>query len=405
MHFSLRALIRAVPCLLLIVSTAEAQRLGPDAKRPKLPAEADTNDASAYLALGTRQIESSPETAAAAFYWAARLDPGSSDALYGRAIALLMRKPALVKLYFEGGRRAKDNKELKALDSLRMRADRLDPFLYRRFDRSFLIAYYRNMIRADAGGASQADIDHYITDNLEAIGPATRAWLYYSQGRMAQALVEYDDAIRKSKASGYLRFDKARVLYMQGLAGPALEELTRALVELRKQDEDKKEKVVFYDSKAIAEHGIGLLHLKLGQTDSAKAAFGRAMTEDLSYFTAHIELGQLALSERDTVTATSELGLAAELATDEPWVHYLYGSTLVATGSHADAIAPLKKAIELEPYYAAPHFALAQALQKTGDTAGAKASYTRFMSLASRRDPQRAQATQALAALGGAFDQ
>jgi tetratricopeptide (TPR) repeat protein len=399
------AAIWLLPSLLLAASTAGAQRLGPDAKRPKLPAEADANDASAYIALGTRQIESSPNDAAAAFYWAARLDPSSSEALYGRAISLLMRKPVLVKLYFEGGRRARDNKELKTLDSLRMRADRLDPFLYRRFDRAFLLAYYRNIIRNDAGGASQADIDNYITDNLEALGSSTRAWLYYSQGRMPQALLEYDDAIAKSKASGYLHFDKARVLYMQGLAKPALDELTLALEELRKQDDDKKEKVVFYDSKAIAEHGIGILHLQLGQPDSARAAFGRAMTEDLSYFAAHVELGRLALSEHDTATATAELGLAAELATDEPWVQYLYGSTLVATGNHVDGVPPLRKAIELEPFYAAPHYSLGVALQRGGDTAGAKASFETFLRLASRSDPQRALATQALAALGGALHQ
>lgn len=391
-----------VPFLLLAVSTADAQRLGPDVKRPRLAADADQNDAAAYLALGTRQIESSPSTASEAFHWAARLDPSSAEALYGLAISRVMRKPTLLKLYFEGGRRARDNKELRSLDSLRMRADRLDPFLYRRFDRAFLLAYYRNIIRNDAGGASQTDIDNYITDNLEALGSSTRAWLYYSQGRLPQALLEYDDAIKASKEPGYLRFDKARVYYMQGLVKPALDELVLALDALRKHDDDTKDKVIFYDSKAIAEHGIGMLHLMLGQPDSARSAFGRAMAEDLSYFAAHVELGRLALSEGDSTTATAELGLAAELATDEPWVQYLYGSTLVATGNHADAIAPLRKAIALEPFYAAPHHALAQALQRAGDVAGAKASYGEFLRLASRSDPHRAPAAQALAALEGA---
>lgn len=184
------------------MSVANAQRLGPDAKRPRLAADADPNDAAAYIALGTRQIESSTNDAAAAFCRAARLDPSSADAMYGRAISLVMRKPVLVKLYFEGGRRARDNKELKAL------------------------------------------------------GSSKRAWLYYSQGRLPQALLEYDDAIRASKQPGYLRFDKARVYVMQGLVKPALDELTLALEALRTQDDDKKGKVVCYDSKAIAEHGI-----------------------------------------------------------------------------------------------------------------------------------------------------
>lgn len=379
---------------------AQAQRLGPEVKRPKLMAGADTNDASAYLAHGTRVIDESPETASQAFYWAARLDPSLPDALYGRRVSLLMRKPTLLKQFMEGGRRARENKDLKAIDSLRMRAFRLDPFLYLRFDRSMMLAYYRQAAGIDFGSMSQSQIDREVSQYLESSGPSTRAWLYYSQGRFDQAVLEYDMAIKRYKSAG-LRFDKARALAIQSLNKPALEETQLALQQMRSEDADKDEQVVFYSSKAMLEHAAGILYSRLGQADSAKAAYGRAMAEDLSYFAAHIELGKMALKANDSATAVSELGLAAELASDEPFVHYLYGSTLVATGAHADAIAPLKKAIDLEPLYAAPHFALGQALEKTGDTAGAKAQYTAFLAMAARRDQNRAIATQRLAALGG----
>jgi tetratricopeptide (TPR) repeat protein len=301
----------------------------------------------------------------------------------------------------QGGRRSRDSKDLKAIDSLRMRAFRFDPFLYRRFDRAMIIAYYRDENRMAFGTASAAELDRAIIDYLESAGPSTRAWMFYSEGRLDQALVEYNHAIERSKAPGYLRIDKARTLVMQGMNKLALEELTRALEDLRKKEDDKDEDVRFYDSKALVEHGIGILYGKLGDADSAKAALGRAMTEDLSYFAAHVELGRLALEEKDTVTAVSELGLAAELATDEPWVHYLQGSTLVATGNPTDAIAPLRKAIAMEPLYAAPQFALGQALEATGDAAGAKTAYENFLSMAPRRDAQRAIASDRLAALGG----
>ena len=78
-------------CVLVSVSAAEAQRLGPVEKRPKLAAGSDTNDPGAYLSLAIRSLEEKPDEAAAAFYWAARLDPSSPEALDGRRAALLMR--------------------------------------------------------------------------------------------------------------------------------------------------------------------------------------------------------------------------------------------------------------------------------------------------------------------------
>ena len=379
---------------------AQAQRMGEPAKRPKLPVGADSNDASAYLALGQRSIDESPETAAAAFYWAGRLDPSSPDALYGRRMALVMKKVSLLKMNYEGGRRARENKELRSLDSMYFRAIKIDPFLYERYGRSALLMYARQAANINFGSMSQTEINAWFSDQVNEMSPLARARLYAAQGRFDQAVLEYDIANQKIK-SPYIRMEKATALAIQLLNKPALEELKLAIDELRKEDADKEEQVVFYNSKASVEHRIGILYERLGQPDSAKAAFGRAMAEDLAFFAAHIELGKMALKAKDNATAVSELGLAAELATDEPFVHYLYGSTLVATGAHADAVAPLKKAIDLEPVYAAPYFSLAQALEKTGDAAGAKAQYTKFLSIAPRRDPNRAIATQRMTALGG----
>ncbi|MBP7551267.1 MAG: tetratricopeptide repeat protein, partial [Gemmatimonadaceae bacterium] len=160
------------------------------------------------------------------------------------------------------------------------------------------------------------------------------------------------------------------------------------------------EDVVFYNSRAMVEHSLALSYGKNGQLDSARAALGRSIGEDLSYFMAHVELGRLALGAKDTVTAVSELALAADLAVDEPYIHYLHGSVLLSAGQAADAIAPLRKAIELEPLHAASHFELAQALERSGDKAEARASYQRFLTMAPRREvARRAQATERVAGL------
>jgi hypothetical protein len=71
--------------------------------RPPLPAtDADTNSARAYLRLGLATLDTThyPEaTAAEAFYWAARLDPGLSAGYYLRwaAISLALANPTPVQ--------------------------------------------------------------------------------------------------------------------------------------------------------------------------------------------------------------------------------------------------------------------------------------------------------------------
>ncbi|MBX7118608.1 MAG: tetratricopeptide repeat protein [Gemmatimonadaceae bacterium] len=405
--------MRALPIVLLVTlgvapaSRAPAQaapgaaiRLGPVERRPRLAADADTNDAGAYFAHASRLLGENPSEAATAFYWAARLDPSSAEALDGRRVSMLMRKYPLLKMYMEGGRRARQNKDLKSLDSLAMRAVRLDPLYYRKYDLPALMEYYRSMLRQDYPNASAADINGAIRDYLQGGSPYMRGWVAYSEGRLGDALTAYADAMKRVKNKGFLLTETARVLALQGLLPSANDRFREAAVELAKVEEDRDEDVVFYNDRALVEHSRGVIFAKLGQADSARAALGRAITEDLSYFMAHVELGRLAITQHDTATAVAELGLAAELAADEPWVHYLHGSTLVAAGQHADAVAPLRKAITLEPLYAAPYFSLGQALERTGDTEAARQAYLGYLQRSPRREIQsRQQANERAASL------
>lgn len=388
-----------VVCLLVSVASVHAQRLGPVEKRPKLAAGADTNDAGAYLSLAIRSLEERPDEAAAAFYWAARLDPSSPDALDGRRAALLMRRPLTLKNYMEGGRKARESKEFKALDSLQLRASRIDPLYFRKNDHVMLMSYYRTSLRREYPNAGNHEIDKVIVDYLEDGSPYMRGWLAYSRGDMASALTSYETAAKRSKNPGGVRVERARIFALQARWPAALAEFKLALEDLRKDEDKKEESVVFYSSKAMVEHSIGVVFRRLGQVDSAKAALGRAITEDLSYFAAHVELGKLALAQHDTAGAMGAFGLAAELAADEPFVHFLQGGSLVEAGQHADAIAPLRRAIELEPLFAAPYFALGEALEAAGDAAGARDAYSRFLARSWRRDQRRDVATQRLAAL------
>jgi hypothetical protein len=64
------------------------------------------------------QLDRDPEVAAAAFYWAARLDPTSADAYYGRRCALLLADKWRFQKYIEEDRRTLQSSEVKRIDSL-----------------------------------------------------------------------------------------------------------------------------------------------------------------------------------------------------------------------------------------------------------------------------------------------
>jgi hypothetical protein len=90
---------------LLAAAPVHAQRGADAPRRPRLPVEADTNDARAYFQLGQEMLERRPAQAAEAFYWASQIDPAWADPVYGRYAALLMSNPRRLVRYADGGAR------------------------------------------------------------------------------------------------------------------------------------------------------------------------------------------------------------------------------------------------------------------------------------------------------------
>jgi hypothetical protein len=78
-----KPLIRIAVVVATAVSStlAHAQR---EPARPELPRGADANDWEAYFDLGERHFWYRPAQAAAAFYWASRLDPTRAEPLFAR---------------------------------------------------------------------------------------------------------------------------------------------------------------------------------------------------------------------------------------------------------------------------------------------------------------------------------
>src|SRR5690606_10993089 len=136
----------------------------------------------------------------------------------------------------------------------------------------------------------------------------------------------------------------------------------RAVAGWRGQDE--QELVRIYESKALYEHAIGLAEEAQQNLAAAREAYARALQEDLSYFPAHIRLGEVALALGDTTTAIAELALAAEAADDDAGARFHYGRLLAAANRGEEAERELRRAIELEPLFAEPYLVLGQVLDR-----------------------------------------
>lgn len=388
-----------VACILVVPFAAPlgAQRLGREVPRPK-GAVADTNDAQAYFDFGVRRFDTDPDAAAAAFYWAVRLNPGSADAWYARRAALLMTDEGLRRTFVNGGRNARESKQLRALDSLYLRALNLNPLLYRRFDKRLLITHItqETMREAQRGSnnVSPGEVDFVITGWLQQAGPEFRAWVAYGDGRFEEALRLYASVEKSSKFKAGVRIERGRILGMRGEVDSAVAQFRLALTELRSRD--TKDLVFFYDSKALFEHTIGILLEQQGDFDGAREAYGKALQEDLAFYPAHQRLGLLALGMHDTTTALSELDLAVQITGDEPFLRYLYGWALGAAGKYQESSEQLKKAVELEPYFALPQVMLGQMYEQLHDGEHAQAAYTAYLAHASQNDPRRELATARL---------
>ncbi|AHG88091.1 hypothetical protein J421_0554 [Gemmatirosa kalamazoonensis] len=401
----MRRLLAALLAAVLLVPSLPAQRPASLPKRPRLGDVADTNDAHAYLEYGMRNVAVDPGSAADAFYWAMRIDPGLADAFYGRRVALLLSQDGLMNELMRGTRRGA-SKGMRALDSLQLRAVMLNPFLYRRLDLEMLRTYWTRAIEHAArqeGGQqpSSVEINHAIDVWLSRAGPYMRGWMAYGSGDFSAALSNYASAMKETKEKADLRVERGRIFGQRANADSAIAEFRQALVELRARD--AKDVVVLYNSKAVLEQAIGMLLEQQDSVGAAREAYGRALQEDLSYWPAHVRLGMVALTAQDTAAALSELTLASQIAPDEAYVHALVGAAMVMIrGKADDALTELKTAAELEPYYALPHVTIGRIYEAASFTDEALAAYRAFLARASRHDAQREFVEQRVAALTAA---
>jgi len=392
--------------IVLFIAAAPLGAQDKPPRRPKLAELADTNDAKAYYDRGLELLERDPDQAGNAFYWASRLNPGWAEALYARRVAGFMNNEHMIRRYVNGDWGAISSREAQRLDTLEYRAQMINPFFIRDLERPFFVSWVRAVVNEDqrrSGGrpldvGDEAQLDYFI-EGIIRTGTSfrARAALLAGQRRFEQALDLYERALQDSRDKPSIRWERARILYGMGVYDSALVELQAAVKEMRDRDTTRMRS--WYRSKELFEHATGMIHEMRGNVDSAKAAYGRALQEHLSYYPAHMRLGTLALLSGDTATAVSELDLAVQVAPDEPLVRITYGALLAQIGKPDDAETHLRRAAELEPYFAMPQYLLGRLAELKRNREAAIAAYQVYLAKASKRDGRRAEVTQRLADL------
>jgi predicted Zn-dependent protease len=234
---------------------------------------------------------------------------------------------------------------------------------------------------------------------LRDFGPGVNAWLAMSLGDYPRAAELYRQVVKDRKAWPY-RYELALALYYTGQQDSAVAELQRLIDASRADEKKEKDVVVYYEPKAMAEYTIGHIYFVMARREEARAAMGRALTEDLSFYPAHVALGEIARTSRDPETALQELQLAAELAPTDANIRYRFGRALHDARRHEDAIRELSESTGLEPVYADPYFYLGLASEALGRKAEALAAFEGYLARASRDARQeRALAENRVAAL------
>lgn len=350
---------------------------GKEPRRPKLDADADTNDAQAYIEWGNRR-ETSRKKAFDAYYWAYRLDPTRHVYLLNMFTAVYWaQSPEWRSEYWQGADFAVKSKEARLLDSLSNMVSYREPF-----------AHFTS---------NRCVVDRDWLDYVES-----SAWLtaehYFEQGCWTQAIDWYRKVLAKAPNHLSSRMNLVRAMHWTGQHGNALAQIDTTLSQLRARE--SKRTYRFYVSKEQLETMRGEILTQMEDYFNAKKAYGRALEENLSYWPAHVRLALLASIQGEHDEALQEYDQAVQLAGQEPAVHFDYGIALLRADKAVEAEREFRRVIELEPNFGLAYFNLALAIDRQGRREDAIAAYRTYLPRAAKRHAKMStMAAQRLAVL------
>jgi tetratricopeptide (TPR) repeat protein len=366
-----RALLLALAAAFALSAAAQAQVPA----RPNVARGGDPNDWESYFELGDREFRRNPRQAIAAFYWASRLDPTRAEPLLARWAAYFGNDEGSWVGYLTEEAEILRRTAVIQNDSLRLWAYRRNPFVHRGLEVGLYTMLGRRLQWTDA----------------------MPAFVEYGEGDFGRAAQRFGALVRSNPGRN-VRFRHWRALSFVGAGqlDSAAAEITELLRVLRQTDSQRL--AYYYESKAMYEYALGMLHETGNRPAEARRAFERALEEDLSMYPARAGLARLALRSRNPAEALEHLGQAVEIAPDDAVMHLEYANALMAANRGADAIPHYQQVIAMEPYYADTYFRLGVALQNSGQGEGALAAYRAYLERAPRRQQAQIQRINELVA-------
>lgn len=394
---------------LLLLSGVVALRAHAQASRPatharsELTALTDTNVADGYLQYGKQVLWKDPGRAAEAFHWAGRIDPMSTIALYGERVAILAQIEGRILDYYLHSLPARERARIRTADSLMERAVRLDPLLHRPLEdelvaRAVMALATRN-IQVQGGEPNQAELRYWVRQSLDDASPFLAGWLAYGRGDLQSAVRHWAIALRSSPKSKYLWAERGRAFALLQQYDSARTHLRKAIALAEPGDSVD---VGYWESKAPLLYTLAFIDESSGDFASARENYQAALIEDISYSAANTRLGLLALQQRDTTLALTELDRAVAVNDADFTALLTAGYAYAAVPQYADAARHLQRAAALEPYAPAVQLLTAQVLEASGDQAGALQLYRHFLAVAPASSAGRPQAERRIAALEAA---
>lgn len=355
--------------------------------RPHLEQDADSNSVSANYLHGMRVISDDPQESYRAFYWATRIDPASADAWYGRWVArqLIMTSHDFAIAYDH--RITSRSAAQLAVDSLVFRAYALDPFFYHSLLRPFNQGLILARISDRDPTRNRAAVNTDVSERLER--RSYEGWILYADGRFDDALKAYVNELHGGHAPLLTRLDihemRAAIFVRAQKLDSARAELREAIAESRLRD--GRDRVVVFDSTTMLERELGAIDERAGRGDDARATYAHILEEHATFYPAHVRLAGIAIGRGDTTAAVSEMLAAVQIEPDDPALRYGCAVMLVDAKRDAEAAQQLRKAIALDPYYAAPYLLLASIADVEDYKEEAVAQYQSFVAHADRAAP------------------
>jgi tetratricopeptide (TPR) repeat protein len=189
---------------------------------------------------------------------------------------------------------------------------------------------------------------------------------YMAKGKVAEAIVEYRNALDKEPRAGEVRIKLAEAYLRQGAGGNAVQEYVRA-------------------ADVMPDAGVqikaGNLLLLARRFDDAKVRATKALDLDHKNVDAQILLANALAGLKDLDGAVAQLEEAIRLNPDRSATYSNLGQIELTRGKREEAERAFRRAVQLAPKSGTAHLALANFLWMTGQLPGAEQELTEALAV------------------------